>query len=61
MKNAKLHIPHRVVFLCEISRDWSGFVLLEFLNTVVVFIHPIPNRLLVSRTYFRPHLLQFIM
>ena len=34
---------YRMVFLCELSRDWSVFFWLGFLNTTLVLIHPISN------------------
>ena len=44
MQDAEFHVFHRINFLCEMPRDWSGLFGLEFLNTAVVFIHPISNR-----------------
>ena len=44
MNDAKLHMSHRMIVLCEVSRDRSGFFRLEFLNACFVFIHPVPER-----------------
>ena len=44
MQDAEFHVFHRMIFLCEMPRDWSGLVSLEFLDTTVVFIHPISDR-----------------
>ena len=44
MNDAELHISHRVVVLCKVSRDRSRFFRLEFLNARLVFIHPVPER-----------------
>ena len=44
LQDAKFHVSHRVIFLCEVPRDWSGFFSLEFFNTAVVFMHPVSDR-----------------
>ena len=37
MHDAEFHVFHRMIFLCEIPRDWSGLVSPEFLDTTVMF------------------------
>ena len=37
MQDAEFHVCHRMICLCEMPRDWSGLVSLEFLDTTVVF------------------------
>ena len=43
MQDGKFHVFHRMIFLCEMPRDWGSLVSLEFLDTAVVFIHPISD------------------
>ena len=44
LQDTKFHVSHRVIFLCEVPRDWGGFFSLEFFNTAVVFIHRVSGR-----------------
>ena len=39
--DTEFHVSHRMIFLCEMARNWSGLFRLEFFNTAVVFIHPV--------------------
>ena len=41
MQDAEFHVFHRMIFLCEMPRNWSGLFRLESLNTAVVFMHPV--------------------
>ena len=43
MQDTEFHVFHRMIFLYEMPGDWSSLVSLEFLDTAVVFIHPISN------------------
>ena len=44
MQDAEFHVFHRMIFLCKMPTDLSGLISLEFLDTTVVFIHPISDR-----------------
>ena len=43
MQDTEFHVFYRMIFPCEMPGDWSSLVSLEFLDTAVVFIHPISN------------------
>ena len=41
---AELHVSDTMLGLCKVSRDWCCINCIEFLNTSVMFIHPLSDR-----------------